>query len=140
MSRGRPQEARREVRRLMPASKRLGIGIVGSGFNAKSPLQGFVAVRDADILGVWSPNAKNAEETAALARRLGVGAAKAFPTITAMVQDPSIDAIWVCGPNFARMEDFEGIVAAGEGGQKMLGHPPGKTPGRHRAAAKKNFR
>ena len=85
----------------MTASKRLGIGIVGSGFNAKFHLQGFVAVRDADILGVWSPNAKNAAETAALARTLGVGAAKAYPTITAMVQDPAIDAIWVCGPNFA---------------------------------------
>src|SRR5258705_3833483 len=105
----------------MPASKRLGIGIVGSGFNAKFHLQGFVAVRDADILGVWSPNAKNAAETAALARTLGVGAAKAFPTITAMVQDPSIDAIWVCGPNFARMENFEEIVAAVKGGKKLLG-------------------
>ncbi|HKC40464.1 MAG TPA: Gfo/Idh/MocA family oxidoreductase [Gemmatimonadales bacterium] len=121
----------------MPASKRLGIGIVGSGFNAKFHLQGFVAVRDADILGVWSPNAKNAEETAALARRLGVGAAKAFPTITAMVQDPSIDAIWVCGPNFARMENFEEIVAAVKGGKKLLGIACEKPLARNVAEAKK---
>src|SRR5258705_12373627 len=129
MSRGRPQEARREVRRLMPASKRLGIGIVGSGFNPKFHPQGFVAVRDADILGVWSPNAKNAEETAALARRLGVGAAKAFPTITAMVQDPPIDGNWGCGPNFARMGNFEEIVAAVEGGEKRAGAALGETVG-----------
>ena len=117
--------------------KRLGIGIIGSGFNAKFHLQGFVAVRDADILGVWSPNAKNAEETAALARKLGVGAAKAFPTITAMVKDPSIDAIWVCGPNFARIENFEEIVNAVKGGKKLLGIACEKPLARNVAEAKK---
>ena len=121
----------------MAGSKRLGIGIIGSGFNAKFHLQGFVAVRDADILGVWSPNAKNAAETAALARTLGVGAAKAFPTITAMVQDPGIDAIWVCGPNFARIANFEEIVAAVKGGKKLLGIACEKPLGRNVAEAKK---
>jgi len=120
----------------MPTSKRLGIGIVGSGFNAKFHLQGFVAVRDADILGVWSPNAKNAAETAALARKLGVGAAKAFPTITAMVQDPAIDAIWVCGPNYARIENFEEIVSAAKG-KKLLGIACEKPLARNVAEAKK---
>src|SRR6266540_1861494 len=121
MSRRSPQEARREVLRLMTASKRLGIGIIGSGFNAKFHLQGFVAVRDADILGVWSPNAKHAEETAALARTLGVGAAKAFSSIAAMVKDPAIDAIWLCGPNYARVANIEEIVDAVKGGAKLLG-------------------
>ena len=44
-------------------TKRLGIGMVGSGFNAKFHLLGFVGVRDADVLGVWSPNQNNAAET-----------------------------------------------------------------------------
>jgi predicted dehydrogenase len=117
--------------------KRLGIGIVGSGFNAKFHLQGFVAVRDADILGVWSPNAKHAEETAALARTLGVGAAKAFPSIAAMVKDPAIDAIWMCGPNFARVANFEEIVDAVNGGAKLLGIACEKPLARNVAEAKR---
>jgi len=121
----------------MPASKRLGIGIIGSGFNAKFHLQGVIGVRDADVLGVWSPNPKNAAETAALSRKLGVGDAKAFPTITAMVQDPAIDAIWVCGPNFARIANFEEIVAAVKGGAKLLGIACEKPLGRNVAEAKK---
>jgi len=121
----------------MPASKRLGIGIIGSGFNAKFHLQGFIGVRDADVLGVWSPNPKNAAETAALSRKLRVGDAKAFPTITAMVQDPAIDAIWVCGPNFARIANFEEIVAAVKGGAKLLGIACEKPLGRNVAEAKK---
>jgi len=48
-------------------TKRLGIGMVGSGFNAKFHLLGFVGVRDADVLGVWSPNQHNAAETAGIA-------------------------------------------------------------------------
>ncbi len=117
--------------------KRLGIGIIGSGFNAKFHLQGFVAVRDADILGVWSPNAKHAEETAALARTLGVGAAKAFSSIAAMVKDPAIDAIWLCGPNYARVANIEEIVDAVKGGAKLLGIACEKPLARNVAEAKR---
>jgi len=91
------------------AAKRLGIGIVGSGFNARFHLQAFAAVRDADVLGVWSPNRTRAEEAAALARRLDVGQAKAFPSIAAMVADPAIDAVWLCGPNHVRIANVEEI-------------------------------
>jgi len=39
---------------------KVGIGFIGSGFNARFHMQGLRFVRDADVLGVWSPNAKNA--------------------------------------------------------------------------------
>ena len=102
------------------SAKRLGIGFVGSGFNAKFHLQGFQAVRDADVLGVWSPNAKHAEEAAALARKLDVGEAKAYKSIAAMVADPAIQALWLCGPNFARIENVEEIAHAVTGGKGAL--------------------
>jgi predicted dehydrogenase len=97
---------------------RLGIGIVGSGFIARFHLQAFVGVRDADVLGVWSPNRANAAETAGLARKLGVGAARPFPSLAAMVEDPAIGAIWLCGPNYARLENVDEIattIARGKG-------------------------
>ncbi|MFN8582135.1 MAG: Gfo/Idh/MocA family oxidoreductase [Gemmatimonadaceae bacterium] len=91
-------------------SKRLGIGFIGSGFNTRFHIMGWQGVRDADVLGVWSPNAKNAAATAGLARDLDVGNAKAYKSIAEMVADPSIDAIWLCGPNHARIENVEEIV------------------------------
>ncbi len=94
----------------MTQKPRLGIGFIGSGFNARFHLQAFQAVRDADVLGVWSPNRTRREETAALARQLGLGPAKGYSSITQMVSDPSIEAIWLCGPNFARLENVEEIV------------------------------
>ena len=48
---------------------RLGVGFVGSGFNTRFHIQGFTGVRDADVLGVWSPNRKRAEEHAILGQR-----------------------------------------------------------------------
>src|SRR6267378_759067 len=101
-------------------SKRLGIGIVGSGFNAKFHMLGFVGVRDADILGVWSPNQQNAAGTAGVAKKLGVGEAKPYPSIAAMVEYPAIDAIWLCGPNYARIENVEEMVSAIERGKGQL--------------------
>ena len=102
------------------AAGRLGVGFIGSGFIAKFHLQAFRAVRDADVLGVWSPNPKNAAATAALANELDVGAARAYKSITAMVEDPAIDAIWLTGPNHARIENVEEIVHAIESGKGEL--------------------
>ena len=98
----------------------LGIGFVGSGFNARFHMQGMRAVRDANVLGVWSPNRKNAESAASLARQLDVGQAKVYRSITDMVRDPVIDAIWLTGPNHARIENVEEIVAAVETGKAKL--------------------
>lgn len=104
----------------MTSSPRLGIGFVGSGFNAKFHLLAFQGVRDADVLGVWSPNRANREATARLARDLGVGAATPYASIAQMVADPAIDALWLCGPNFARLENIEEIVDAVRSGKGAL--------------------
>jgi predicted dehydrogenase len=100
--------------------KRLGIGFIGSGFNARFHMQGFRAVRDADVLGVWSPNRKRAESAAELSRALDVGKARAYKSITDMVADPAIQAIWLTGPNHARVENVQEIVAAIENGKGEL--------------------
>jgi predicted dehydrogenase len=97
--------------------KRLGVGFIGSGFNARFHMQGFRAVRDADVLGVWSPNRKNAESAAQLARTLEIGPAKAYRSISEMVHDPAIDALWLTGPNHARVENVEEMVHAIESGR-----------------------
>ena len=49
-------------------ARRLGVGIVGSGFIARFHMQGFAAVRDADVRGVWSPNRGRAESAAGMVR------------------------------------------------------------------------
>jgi predicted dehydrogenase len=98
----------------------LGIGIVGSGFNARFHLNAFRAVREADVRGIWSPNAQNAASAAVLARQLDVGETQAYDSITAMVADPAIDALWLTGPNHTRLENVQEIVHAVESGKGTL--------------------
>ena len=116
---------------------RLGVGFVGSGFNTRFHIQGFTGVRDADVLGVWSPNKKRAEDAAAIARKLDVGDCKAYKSIAEMVADPNIDAIWLSGPNHARVENVEEIVdtiARGKG--ELVGLACEKPLARNVAEAK----
>jgi predicted dehydrogenase len=119
------------------SGRRLGIGIVGSGFNARFHLQAFVGVRDADVRGVWSPNAAHAAETAALSRALDVGDARPFASIGDMVADPSIDAVWLCGPNHARIENVEEIVHAVQRGAALKGIACEKPLARNVAEARR---
>ena len=98
----------------------LGVGFIGSGFNTRFHIQAWQGVRDADVLGVWSPNRTNAASAAKLARDLDVGPARAYKSITEMVADPAIDALWLCGPNQARIENVEEIVHAIKRGKGTL--------------------
>ena len=117
--------------------KRLGVGFVGSGFITRFHVQSWLAVRDADVRGIWSPNRAHAEEAAALARSLRVGEAKAFSSLAEMVKAPEIDAIWICGPNHRRVENMEEIVAARAAGAELVGIACEKPLGRNVAEAKR---
>jgi predicted dehydrogenase len=101
-------------------SKRLGIGVVGAGFNGTFHIKSFIGVRNGDIRGVVSRTKEKAERAAKVARDLGVGEAKAYSTITEMVKAPEIDAVWVCSPNFVRIEVIEEIAKAGKGKLKGI--------------------
>jgi predicted dehydrogenase len=117
---------------------RLGVGFVGSGFNTRFHIQGFTGVRDADVVGVWSPNRKRAEEAAVIARRLDVGECQAHKSIADMVADPDVDAIWLSGPNHARIENVEEIVDAVERGKgEIVGLACEKPLARNVAEAKR---
>src|SRR3989454_1064697 len=146
LSSGGTRQARRDILMgrgareggMSMTGKRLGVGFVGSGFNARFHLLAFQGVRDADVLGVWSPNHKHAQETAAIARKLDVGEAKPHRSLAEMVADPAIDALWLCGPNFARIENFEEItdtVARGKG--ELRGIACEKPLGRNVTEAKR---
>jgi predicted dehydrogenase len=55
-----------------------------------------------------------------------------------MVADPNIDALWVCSPNFARVETFEEIASAISTGKgELIGVTCEKPLGRNVAEAEK---
>ena len=119
-------------------NKRIGIGFVGGGFITRFHIQSLIGVRDCDVMGVVSKTRSSAEESAALARTIGVGEAKVFNTVTEMVEDSNINAIWICAPNFTRIEIMEEIVEAIESGKgNLIGVTCEKPLGRNVKEAKR---
>jgi predicted dehydrogenase len=119
-------------------NRRLGVGFVGGGFVGKFHIRSWVGVRDADVLGVVSGGHDSAASASALARELGVGDAKPYASVTEMVADPAIDALWICAPNFTRLEVMEEIVHAVESGRgELMGVACEKPLGRTAAEARK---
>ena len=118
---------------------RLGIGFIGGGFITRFHIQSLVGVRDADVIGIVSRTKASAEESATLARTIGVGNnAKAYDSITDMIADPNIDVLWVCSPNFARIEAFEEIANAISSGKgELIGVTCEKPLGRNVEEAKR---
>jgi predicted dehydrogenase len=118
--------------------KKLGIGFIGSGFITRFHIKSFIAVRDADVLGVWSPNQTHAEEAAALARETRVGNCRSFDSIEEMVASPEIDALWLCGPNHKRIENLEASVKTIKSGKgSLIGIAIEKPLARNAAEAKR---
>ena len=116
----------------------LGIGFIGGGFITKFHIRSLVGVRNCEVIGVMSRTQSSAEESIALAKSLGVGTAKVFKNVNDMVADKKIDALWICAPNFTRIEIMEEIVSAIESGRgSIIGIACEKPLGRNVKEAKK---
>lgn len=98
----------------------LRVGFIGSGFNTRFHLLGWRGVRQANVTGIWSPNYRRAADTARFAADLDVGHARPFKSITEMIESGTVDAIWLCGPNHARIENVEEIVSVLKRGRGTL--------------------
>ncbi len=120
-------------------NNRIGIGFIGGGFITRFHIQSLISVRNVDVFGVVSRTRSSAEESAAIANKIGVGVdAKAYDSITEMIADPNIDALWICSPNFARIETFEEIAdAISTGKGELIGVACEKPLGRNVDEAKR---
>jgi len=120
------------------SKKRLGIGIIGAGFVANFHIRSWVGVRDADIMGIVSLSEEESSKAASTAVKLGVGEPRVFKSITDMVSDTNIDAVWICAPNFARIEVMEEIVHTIDSGKgELIGVACEKPLGRNVREARK---
>src|ERR1700681_945185 len=120
------------------APSRLGVGFIGSGFVTRFHIQSWAGVRDADVLGVYSPNHEHAEATASFVQGLRAGNARAFNSIEEMIAAPEIDCLWLCAPNHLRLQNMQTICDAIEGGAgKLIGVACEKPLARNVAEARR---
>ncbi len=124
----------------MPLEK-LGVGLIGAGFAARFHVRGWVGVRNADIVAVYSRTEKRAKELAALAESLGVGKPKAYTNLYEMLQDPNVNAVWILTPNDTRVPIVRAIVEeATQGRGDLIGVACEKPLARNVAEAREIIR
>lgn len=104
----------------MTATRSLGIGFIGAGFMNRFHVASLVGVRDCHVAGVFSPTTANAESLAAYARDLQLGEPAVHRSVTALVADPAVDAIWIASTNDTRIAVVEEIVDALRSGKGEL--------------------
>lgn len=119
--------------------KRLGVGLIGAGFITRFHIGSWVGVRDADICGIMDIDEKRADEAAATVKQLRVGDnVKTFKSVAEMAEHPDIDALWICTPNFTRLEIMEEIYHLVTSGRaELIGVTCEKPLGRNSGEAKK---
>ena len=113
----------------------LRVGFVGAGFIAKFQLRAIAQIRNMEVVGITSRTRAHAEETAALARALGVGQARVYDSIREMA--PHVDVIAIYAPNYLRVAIMEEIVEAVQAGAVLKGVICEKPLGRNVAEARR---
>lgn len=116
----------------MRRKNKIGIGFVGAGFITRFHIRSWVGVRDADVIGLYDPDENRAQEAARLTKKLRLGQPRIFKSITDLVSDSEIDAVWICSPNYTRVEVMEEIaetVISGKG--ELIGVTCEKPLGRN---------
>jgi predicted dehydrogenase len=87
----------------------LRIGLIGSGFIAKFHLVALMGVRNCTVTGVYSTTPAKREALAQRATEMGLGPARAFASIEAMVRSGTVDALWILAPNYTRLDHMREI-------------------------------
>jgi predicted dehydrogenase len=101
-------------------NKRLGVGIIGAGFIGRFHIRSWEAVRNGDINGICDKNIELANEAASIAKNLNLGNPKIYSSVSDIVAAPDIEAVWICTPNFTRLEVMEEIINTIESGRGGL--------------------
>jgi len=92
-------------------------GLVGSGFVSQFHLRALESVRGVEVAGLTSRTPPH--DLADSARARGLGAARVFDRVGAMV--PEVDVVAIFNANQSRVEVMEEIVAAVRAGAKLRG-------------------
>ena len=108
-------------------------GFVGAGFIARFQLAALAQLRGIDVAGVTA--VKGAPELAALAASLGLGTPAVYDSVGELARH--VDCVFICAPNYARLEIVEAIVEAVKAGARLKGVICEKPLGRNVAEARR---
>jgi predicted dehydrogenase len=119
----------------------LRIGFLGSGFVAEFHLQALRAVRDVEVRAVYSPNPEHSRQLADRANAYGLGHCRVAISLEDLIVVGDVDAVWMLGPNYTRVEQMRAIhQLVGSGQSRLIGVACEKPLGRNLTEAREMLR
>jgi predicted dehydrogenase len=119
----------------------LRIGFLGSGFIAGFHVQALRGVRDVEVRAVYAPNSGHSQQLADQVNAYGLGPCRVAPSVDSVISADDVDAVWMLGPNYTRLEHMRAIhrlVMAGEA--HLIGVACEKPLGRNLREAREMLR
>lgn len=119
----------------------LRIGFLGCGFIAGFHLQALRAVRDVEVRAVYAPNSGHSGQLADQVNACGLGPCRVALSVDSVISADDVDAVWILGPNYTRIEHMRAIhrlVRAG--GAHLIGVACEKPLGRNLSEAREMLR
>jgi Predicted dehydrogenases and related proteins len=105
---------------MAAARDRLRIGFIGSGFIAEFHLKSMLGVRNVDVTGVYSRSAEKRDRFCARVAELGLGVCRSYENLEAMLAADDVDAVWICSPNYTRLDIMRTIHAEVKAGRSKV--------------------
>jgi predicted dehydrogenase len=99
---------------------RVRVGFVGSGFIADFHLKSMIGVRNVDVTGVFSRSAEKRNRIVSRVAELGLGECKAYESLESLLRADDIDAIWICSPNYTRLDVMRTLHAEVKAGRSKI--------------------
>lgn len=116
-------------------TKKLRLGIIGSGFISYFQAKALKQMREFDVTGVCSKDPESAQKFAHFCAENGLGETQTYATVSELVKNSDVVSLNV--PNFSRIEVMEEIVKTVKAGYPLRGVTCEKPLGRTYAEAKR---
>lgn len=99
---------------MSPAGRKPGYGIIGTGMMGREHIRATLQLNQAKLAGIYDSHPKSLELGIAEVTRAGGEAPKVFTDPGTLANDPDIDAILICTPNFTHRAVFDEVKASGK--------------------------
>lgn len=94
--------------------------MVGTGFVADFHRQALEAVRGVTVAAAWSPDPGHRQEFAARVEASGLGPCRDAGSLEELVGGDLVDAVWILGPNDARLDHMRAVHDAVVSGRSSV--------------------
>lgn len=99
---------------ISPDGRKPGYGIIGTGMMGREHIRAILQLDQAELTGLYDSHPKSLQLGLSEVERAGCKAPQVHSGPEALANDPDVDAILICTPNFTHRAVFDQVKASGK--------------------------